>query len=430
MTAYEFAAGHTSVCVVMPTGAGKTRTGGAFCTRHLAKNPNGKILWVAHREELVTQAFDDLTSWGLECGVIQATPTRTYNPYRPVQVASTQTLLARGMVPDATMVVMDEVHHYASDKWAALGQEYRKRRIPIIGLTATPIRGDGRGFEGLMDALVAPIGMRELIDQGFLTPYELIAPSRELRPNQIAKSPVDAYRKHALGRKAVVFASTVQAATNYRDQFLAAGIAAELVHGELETVERRRVLDEYRAGRVQVITNVGVLTEGFDDRPTSCVILARSVGSLSLYLQMVGRALRQSPETGKRDAVIIDLHGSCRAHGEPAEDREWTLEGDGVKHRSSEQPKERFCPVCKVLITGVAGAVCDLCQYARPETAFPDIVNAELVRYEAKRRETPEQRRAYFEKLKGIARAKGYNQWQPHVKYKILYGERPPREWW
>lgn len=411
--------------------SGKTRTGGGMCVRHLLKKPDGKILWTAHREELVGQAFDDLSDWGLQCGVIQSKPTRTYNPHRPVQIASTQTLLARGMIPDATMVVLDEMHHYVSNEWVKLVMPYRERKIPIIGLTATPIRVDGRGYEGIMDALVCPISMRELIDQGFLVDYTLHAPPEKLRNDQIAQDPVKAYIELAAGRKAIVFAANKKAATKYRDDFRAAGIACEAVFGDTGTDERRRILDGYKEGKIQVLTNVGVLTEGFDDKPTSCVILARSVGSLSLYLQMCGRALRKSDETGKRDAIVIDLHGSCRIHGEPADDREWTLEGDGIKHRKDEEKfSVRMCVVCKVVLDDPSATVCDLCYYARPEAVPPEVANVQLVRYAAKLRETPEQKRMYFEKLKGIARARGYSKWQPHQKYKAIYGERPPREWW
>lgn len=430
LTGLEFSRGAKSVCVVMATGAGKTRTGGAFSVKHLMKKPKGKILWCAHREELVAQAYDDLTSWGLDCGVIQANPTREYNPYRHVQVASTQTLLSRSVFPDITLGILDEVHHYASDQWVRLAEEYRKRGVPLIGLTATPVRGDGRGFEGFMDALVCPITTRELIDRGFLVPYELIAPQSTLKNDQIAMRPVDAYRKHAVGRKAIVFAGNIKAARQYRDEFREAGIGAEMVWGEMDTADRRKILESYKAGTVQVLTNVGVLTEGFDDKPTSCVILARSVGSLSLYLQMCGRALRQSVASAKNDAVLIDLHGSCRIHGEPADDREWTLEGDGVKHKKLERATDRFCVVCKVLLESSApGLVCDLCGYARPEAIPPEVVNAPLVRYAAKLRETTDQRRTYFDKLVAIARSKGWSKYQPHAKYKAIYGERPPREW-
>ena len=431
MAAEEFKKGHTSICIVKPTGAGKTHLACAFMDRHFKKNPEGRVVFCAHREELVSQAYDAAASWGLDCGVIQANPTRECNPHRSVQVASTQTLLARGIFPDASMVVLDEVHHYASDKWLQLADEYHKRRIPIIGLTATPIRADGRGFDGFMDALVCPISMKELIKGGFLTPYQLIAPSDLLRSEQIAQSPVDAYLEHARGRKTIVFAGNVKAAEAFRDEFRANGISAEMVHGKMQAGERRRILEAYKNGEIQVLTNVGVLTEGFDDRPTSCVILARSINSLSLYLQMCGRALRCSPETGKTDAVIIDLHGTCHRpdFGEPDADREWTLDGDGVVHKTLEQPTERFCLVCKVLLDPSDGTVCPLCGVVRPEAVPPDVVNAKLVKYAAKLREPEDVRRRYFEKLQAIARDRGYSKWQPHAKYKAIYGEKPPREW-
>lgn len=425
----EFAKGHQAVCVVMSTGAGKTRLGGAACYRHLVKKPEGSIIWISHREELVEQAYDDLTSWGLSVGAIQAKPTREFNPFRPVQVASTQTLLARNLVPNATLGVLDEFHHYASDKWEGLGLEYRKRRVPLIGLTATPIRSDGRGFEGLMDALVCPITMKELIAQGFLVPYELHAPPKPLKNDQIAQKPVDAYLELAAGRKAIVFAGNIKAAKEFQAQFIAKGIPCGMVWGDMDGADRKRVLDEYRSGRLRVLTNVGVLTEGFDDRSTSCVILARSVGSLSLYLQMCGRGLRASPETLKTDCVIIDLQGSSRIHGEPADDREWTLEGEGIRKKALEQPKERFCLVCKVLLEPDSGTVCDLCGIARPEAVPPEVMNVKLVRYAAKLREPEHVRKEYFLKLQAIARANGYSPWQPVMKFRAIYGEDPPRAW-
>lgn len=433
MAMEEYRKGNRTLCVVIPTGGGKTVTAAAFAKRHVEKNPAAKILFTAHREELVSQAYDTLTDAGLQCGVIQASPTREYNPFRTVQVASIQTLMARDLVPDATMAIFDEVHHMPSDKWAALAMEYRKRRIPIIGLTATPIRADGRGFEGIMDAIVVPITMKQLIGQGFLVPYTLIAPPDVLKNDQIAQKPVDAYITHASGRKCIVFATNVKAAKEYTEQFNAAGIACATVWGEMDPVDRRRVLAAYKVGDIQVLTNVGVLTEGFDDKPTSCVIIARSVGSLALYLQMAGRGLRCSPESDKTDAIIIDLNGNCRkpSIGEPADDRDWTLEGLGNTKKNLEQAKERFCPVCKVLIDADSEtAYCELCGIARPEAVPPTVVNVKLVKYAALQKETEAQRRARFEGMKAIARTKGYSQWQPHMKFKALYGERPPRAWW
>jgi superfamily II DNA or RNA helicase len=424
----EFRKGNNAVCLVMSTGAGKTFTGGFMASRVIAKKPGSTVLWCAHREELVSQAYDELSAQGLSCGVIQANPTRECNPYRPVQIASTQTLLARGLFPSASFLVLDEVHHYASTRWSTLGAEYKKRGVYLVGLTATPIRADGRGLEDLFDSLVCPISMKDLIAQGFLVPYTLIAPERPLRNDQIAARPVDAYLTHAAGRKAIVFAAHIKAAAEFLEQFKAAGVAAGMVTGEMHPSERRATLDAYKSGRLTVLCNVGVLTEGFDDRPTSCVILARSVGSVSLYLQICGRALRTSPKSGKADAILIDLHGSCRIHGLPDDDREFSLEGDGVVRNNLEKAPERFCPVCGVLLEGDA-TVCDLCGIAKAEMVPPEVVNTKLVKYAAKLREPEKVRKAYFEKLKAIARANSYKPFQPIAKYKAIYGEAPPRAW-
>lgn len=421
----EMRRGHRAIVVVMPTGAGKTITGGHFARLHLDKKPGGKVLWVAHREELVSQAYDALTGLGLACGVIQAVPSREVNPHRPVQVASIQTLLARGIVlPDITLMVIDEAHHAPADKWSKLAHEYISRGIWVLGLTATPARGDGRGLGDIFDAIVVPTTIKELIRDGFLVPYELKAPSRPLAPNEIAQSPVDAYLEHARARKTIVFAGNIKAANKFVDEFRAAGVRTDIVTGDMDALRRRTVLENYKEGRLEVLVNVGVLTEGFDDRPTSCVIIARPVGPVSLFLQICGRGLRTASECGKKDAILIDLHGSCRKHGEPDEDREYSLDGDGISRKGVEDTGIRFCPVCGVLVTE-EGCECP----ARPELAAPDVAGVELVRYAKKRKETPEEKQAYFNKLMGIAHVKGYSIWQPVKKYEAIYGEKPPMEW-
>lgn len=426
----EFRKGHKAVCVVASTGSGKSRLAGELARLHLAKKPDGKVLFIAHRDELIGQTYDLFTSLGLSSGVIQANPCRPTNPFRGCQIASVQTLLARDMVIDGvTLAIPDEIHHFASDKWSVLAEGYKRRGARLIGLTATPMRADGRGLDGLFDSLVCPISMKELIREGFLVPFELKRPARALQPNQIAQSPVDAYLEHAPGLKTIVFAAHIKAATSFRDEFRAKGIAAEIVTGAMDVGERRSILAAFKAGKITVLCNVGVLTEGFDDRSLACVILARSIGSLSLYLQMVGRALRLSLETGKTHAVLIDLFGSSHALGAPDDDREWSLEGDGLKHgKKLEQAPERFCPVCGVLLEGDAG-ICELCGICKPELAPPDVVNVPLVKYEAKKREPEEVRFAYFRKLQAIAREKEWSKWQPLMKYRAIYGEEVPRKW-
>ena len=426
----EFKRGHRSICIVMNTGAGKTRVGAEFLIRHLTKNPAGKGLFVAHREELIAQTYDSFTALGMECGVIQAKPSRPVNPHRPVQIASIQTLVAREIIPDVTIGILDEFHHFSSDKWNKLAQEYIQRRIPLIGLTATPVRADGRGFEWI-DAMVVPVTMKELIAAGFLVPYKLVSPPQPLSPGQIAQGPLAAYKQHAEGRKTVVFAANIPAMHQYTAEFNAAGIPAAAVWGAMDGGARIETIQAYKEGRIRVLNNVSVLIEGFDDRETSCVIIARSVGSLGLYLQAAGRALRACPEKGKSDAVICDLFGNCKKDGfdEPAADRVWSKEGLVETKEKPEQAPERFCAVCQVLLEPGSGPVCECCGIARPEAVPPDIVNVPLVKYEATFKTTAE-KRELFNRLKAIARKRGYSPWQPHSKYKGMFGSAPPREWW
>ncbi len=408
--------------------SGKTALASHICSGVVAKG--GTVLWFAPREELVAQGYDALTALGLSCGAIMSNPLRPPNPHRPVQVASLQTLLARGIIPDVSFVVGDEAHHFVADEWGKLLAEYRNRKVRGIGLTATPVRADGRALEAGFDDLIVPVRMKELVANGVLVPCQVHAPASPLRSNQIAQRPVDAYQALAPGRKCIVFAGNVKSAEEFLAEFIAAGIPAGLVTGAMDVGERRRTLEAYKSNSLKVLLNISVLTEGFDDPATSCVILARSLGSLGLFLQITGRALRASP--GKTDAILIDLHGSSLAFGAPDEDREYSLEGDGIVRKNIKRGPERFClGGCGVLITDPDATVCNECFIMRPEVGgvIPDVTNTKLVRYEAKLRESTEKRKAYFEKLKVIAVTKGYSPWWAHTKYKSIYNERPDRSW-
>ncbi len=421
----EIAKGNKAVCFVMATGLGKTTTASELCRRHLAKVPHGKILWMVHREELVTQAYDELTLFGLSCGVIMASPTRTVNPYRRVQVASIQTMIARKIfLDDITLVIHDEAHHGPSASWATLPNTYKARGAIIIGPTATPIRGDLVGLGDIYDALVQPISTRRAIERGFLVPYDFVRPPFPLKNDEIAQSPVDAYQENCPGEKAIVFAAHIVAATKFVEEFNAAGISAVLVTGKTPSEERREKLAKYKSGFFRVLVNVGIATEGFNDPPTSCVILARSVGSIGFYLQTIGRGLR--PCNGKKRLMIIDLHGSSWIHEEPDKEHDWQLEGEAIKKPGQVNP-ERFCAGCGVLLDGDA-TICDLCQEARPELVPPTVLGIKLVKYAAKLKEDPTKRAETLARWIMMGQAKGWKYGAAFHKYKAVYQIPPDLE--
>lgn len=276
----------------------------------------------------------------------------------------------------------------------------------------------------MFDALIVPVTMKELIRTGFLVPFTLIRPDRQLATDEIARRPVDAYRENAMGRQAIGFALHIKAATEFCDQFKAEGIPSGIVTGVMAAGERRTVLEQYKSGVLRVLWNVGVATEGFDHRPTSCVILARSIGPLALYLQTLGRALRC--DAGKENAVLIDLGGSSWTHGSPDDDRTWSLEGDGTGRKSAlPSPPERFCAVCGVLVE-VDAPSCPGCGIAKPELTTPEVVNAKLVKFAHKLKEPPDKRAACLARWMGESEAKGHKIGAAFYKFKGVYGVTPP----
>lgn len=411
-------------CVVIPTGGGKTYFASHCVMQHVSVG--GRVLWLAHRDELVAQAADSLERSGLSVGCITSKGIRVTNPYRPVQVASIQTLVARGVRPEATLVVADECHHLTEGNgWTEVAKYYRTKSLGI-GLTATPCRADGRGLEELFDNLIVGATPKELIDAGHLVPCEVLSPSAPLEAGQIAQKPADAYLENTPGEKAVVFAAHLKAARQFADEFTEAGVPCAIVSGSMKRDERARVLAAHKAGRIRVLVNVGVLTEGYDDTGISVCILARSCGSVSLYLQMVGRALRAHP--GKTRAVLLDLHGTSRVYGTPDEDREYSLEGKAIR-RKLEMATERFCLVCGVLLEGDC-AVCPDCGLKRPELAVPFVVGVKLVKFAAKRRESEDKRLETLRRWIAAAVAKGHKPGSAWFKFKAVYGVEPTSEMW
>lgn len=422
----EIKKGHRAICFVLATGLGKSLIIAEICRRHIAKVPDAKILIVAHRTELIGQLYDEMVERGLLCGVIQANPVREANQWRPVQIASIQTLLARKMdVEGVTLMIVDEAHHIPSRSWVEIPNYYKSKGALVLGATATPVRADGLGLGEVYDALVQPISMKEAIRLGHLVPFDLIRPDHQLESGQIAAKPVDAYLAHAKGRQTAVYAMHIKAANHFRDEFLEAGITCGVVTGAMPYHERSRVLSDYADGHLRVIVSVGTLTEGWNDPPTSCVILARSVGSVSLFLQALGRALRLSH--GKKSAVFLDLHGASWTHGSPDDDRDWCLEGDALRKTTLPPIAERFCAVCGILIE-MDAPICPGCGIVKPELTTPEVVNARLVKFAAKIAEGPEKRAATLARWIDEAVAAKQKVGKAAFRYKGTYGAFPTSE--
>lgn len=389
--------------LVSPTGTGKTWM---LCeAAYRETHAGGRVLWVAHRNELIAQASTALRASWLE-------------PELNVWVRSIQEL-RRTVGPPATLLIVDEAHHLPSDDWSQL----RTAQYPtasLIGATATPERGDGRGLGVLFKRIVQTITVKEAIAGGYLVAPTVLRPERALGPGELAMSPLDAYRKHADGTKAIAFYPSVALAIQDACVFRAAGIPTAAVWGEMRAEDRKAVLERFARGEVRVLTSVNVLTEGFDVPDVETVILARGFGTAGGYLQAVGRALRPAP--GKTRALVLDLRGTSHEHGEPDDDRSFHLDGRGIR-RPCDGADVRFCPVCG---SPTVGPTCEICGHAgEMRLRRPRVLGLALDRFARKRAETDEEQAKTFARWLREARSKGRRDGHAWHRFKAVYGAPP-----
>lgn len=437
--------GSRAPLIVAPTGAGKTFIGVLIASGALRKG--GAVLWVTHRRELIDQTVASLQRAGVaRVSVLRADDDRI-DDGAAIVVASIQTLIARGKRPSASVVVLDEAHHYSSAQWGAVAYDYRN--AIRIGLTATPERADGSALGDVFDSLVVAANYSELISTGLLVPCDVLAPSARLQ-GAIAQTPWDAYSAHGLGRPAVVFTSGVETAREAAREIA----GARAVWGGLPGSERARILEDYQTGAIQVVSNAMVLTEGWDAPRAEVCILARGATTVSAYLQMCGRVLR--PCKGKGRALLLDLVGAYHEHGSPTEDREYSLTGQAIRRGAAatlplwqckgcglctlKAPADRNCPRCgepmpppkrprlkREDLKHVGGGwTCptDDCGFWAPTMPprCPDC-GAMTARGARAQSESTDERKVYLDRLKATARERGYKFGWVMARYRAKYGD-------
>lgn len=327
---------------VAATGLGKTVV---FCA--LARQMNVRTLVVAHRDELIEQAAASVREWwpDADVGVVKGDRNEIDNH---VVVASVQTLsrparLAKLLAPsifgDAIpfgLVVIDEAHHSAAPSYRAVidGLRCGEPDGPLLlGVTATPDRGDGKGLDDLFDEVTFAFDIRWGIARGYLSDlrglrvtldadmadlhvtagdYNQGEAGRMLEDTDAPALIAKAWLAHCRGRRTLVFTPTVATAIAVVEEFRERGVSAAHVDGEMPLDERRQILAQYKAGTIDVLANCAVLTEGYDEPRTDCIVIARPTKSRALYTQMVGRGTRIHPE--KVDCLVVDVVGVTEVH--------------------------------------------------------------------------------------------------------------------
>lgn len=375
-------AGKRSILIQGATGSGKTCLTAHMIAAATAKN---KISWFAvHRSELIDQSVAMLRdSAGLDVGIIAA--GYGGNGYLPVQVCSIQTLMRRWQkYPLPDLLVIDECHHACAKSWSdlLLALLTAKPSMKVIGLTATPSRLDGRGLGEWFEVMVQGPTVASLIADKYLSPYVIFAPSMPdlknvhtvagdynkgeldvaMRGSRVTGDAITEYRSRCMGKRALMFLWSVKASEEMAAAFNAQGIPAAHLDGKTNDDARRKSVAGFREGRIKVLTNVEIVTEGFDLPAIEACFLLRPTQSLGLYLQMVGRALRPFP--GKDRAMILDHSGLVFQHGLPDMERDWSFAGvERGKGKKKQEVPIRQCMKCYAVMPA-AVKVCSECGHA------------------------------------------------------------------
>lgn len=445
--------GVRKIVFVAPTGAGKTTVAGAMIDG--ARRKGKKCIFLAHRTELIEQCSARLDQFEIPHGIIQAKHART-DPRKQVQVASVQTLVRRDHW-DADLIVVDECHRSTSASYVKIVERYTNRPA-IIGLTATPYRLDGRGLGEIYDDLYELTPVQPLIDQGFLimpTVYgskevdlsRVKTTAGDFNKKQLAAAMkevvlhggiVDNWAKRVMAETgassvaecracSVVFAPSVEQSVKIAEQFNEAGVPAAHLDANTPRKERDRILAALRSREISVVSNVGILTEGWDLPHLEIVALLRPTKSRSLVKQMIGRIMRPDPD--KRFAAVLD-HANCtRMHGFVNEPEVFDLKGREKRPRKGSGPApHKVCKGCDALVP-MSARICPACGYQifHVDVVFTDEDLVELDPSKIKRPvQVPEsERQATFVELCKQCTSREYNPTWVRMRYKKLYGAWP-----
>lgn len=408
-------AGAQNVLAVLPTGGGKTVLFSKIKADH-----SSPTIAIAHRQELVGQISLALARNGVRHRIIGphavaqacsrahiAETQRNYiDPTAARAVAGVDTLLRMPREPWMDRIglwITDEAHHLLTDnKWGSAAALFPNARG--LGVTATPIRADGRGLgrhaDGVIDEMIVGPTMRELIDAGWLSDYRVFAPPSDLDLSNVGTSAggdfspdplrkavhashivgdvVAHYLRIAPGRLGITFAVDVESAAEIAAAFRAAGVPAEVVSAKTPDPLRMQILRRFRAREVLQLVNVDLFGEGFDLPALEVVSMARPTQSYALYAQQFGRALRILE--GKDRAIIIDHVGNVMRHGLPDAPRAWSLDRRERRSRTtSDLTPLRLCVKC----TGPYERVLAACPYCGEpwvpaERSSPALVDGDL----------------------------------------------------
>ena len=376
-------------CVVAPTGSGKSVIIAMFLKEACQLFPDCQFLMITHQKELIEQDIDKLLKVepDLDIGVYSASLGRKELDHK-ITFASIQSLV-RAEERQYNFILVDECHLINNKEGEGSYRKFLETQeaYVVIGFTATPFRmQQGRLDEkgSLFNDLIETVGVLDLQEMGYLsrlttkqTLNQIDVKGVKIVAGEFNQAELDERvntegQNRAITREiyawlnkedrhhCLVFCVNLDHAQKVTQCFSDLGCPVSYVDGKMSKDEREMAFRRFTAGRARVLVNVGVCTTGFDYPAIDCIALMRPTASTGLYLQMVGRGIRISPETGKENCLLLDFGGNVQRHGPIG-----TPHVNIRKSSPSEIPALKTCPNCLEVVSR-ATMVCPKCFYEWP----------------------------------------------------------------
>ena len=393
---------NNTICVA-PTGAGKTIMLSALIGERIKKEK--KVLVLQHRDELTQQNQDKFSKVNpnLQTSIVDGSQ-KDFS--KEVVFAMVQTLSRQNNLDNVgfiDLLVIDESHHSAAPSYQKIIDTIllNNPNCKVIGFTATPNRGDGKGLKKVFNNCCYQIEVSSLIREGYLVEpkcfvidvgvkdqisnvkktindYDMGDVEKIMNKKVINERVVEEWIDKASDRKTIVFCSTISHAMDLLEEFKKNGIGCAIVTGDTQSDMRKKILYHLEYGELQVVVNVAVLTEGFDAPPVSCVVLTRPCSFKSTMTQMIGRGLRLvdnqvHPKIIKKDCIVLDFGCSILNHGSIDE----TIDLEGQEVLANGVAPEKNCPECGSLLP-INVRECPVCGYVFISERNADISDFEM----------------------------------------------------
>lgn len=354
-----------SVMLQMPTGTGKTRLFASIVkdihNLSIQNKKAYKVLILAHRQELIKQISENIgVRYGIAHGKIMS--KNWEEDFYPTQVASIQTLIRRidkWERKSFDFIIIDEAHHALAPTYMKICDTFPQAKI--LGVTATPYRLGKGNFKILFNELIVSSSINEFINKGYLSDYEYysIKPNSKIQSlinninefdfdgdyaeralssafdkDKIRANLLETYLKYAYGKKGIVYTINKKHNEHVCKMFLEAGIVTYAIDSDTNSEDRAKIVRDFKNGKIQILCNVNIFSEGFDCPDVEFIQLARPTKSLSMFLQQVGRGFRIHED--KEKAIFLDNVGLYNRFGLPSANRKWQHHFEGKSEYDEE----------------------------------------------------------------------------------------------